>query len=105
MVNVPEGDLLATSRPGLFILRVGAKPVAQAPADQAAAPLLRQVGRALDKPGVSRQSVFGPAPRKDFFAYSLDPADPSRMIREDAAGNKTVGRMVEGSFRKISQTV
>jgi len=93
---------MATSRPDLFLVRVGTKPVTEAPADQAAGPLLRKVGRALAKPGVSREAVFGAAPKHNFYVYSLDPTDANRMIREDVAGNRTVGRMVNGAFRKIA---
>ena len=92
---------MPTSRPDLFIVRVGAATVSRAPADQAAVPLLRKVARALAKPGVSREAVFGAAPKRNFYAYSLDPSDPTRMVREDAQGNKTVGRMVNGAFRKL----
>lgn len=99
--RVSGGQLLSTSRPDLFIVRVGAKPVDKMPADQAAVPLLRKTGRALAKPGVSRASVFGAQPKQNFYAYSLDPTDPTRMVREDAAGNKSVGRMINGSFRKL----
>lgn len=92
---------MATSRADLFLVRVGAKPV-ETPADQAAGPLLRKIGKALSRPGVSREAVFGRAPKHNFFVYSLDPTDPNRMIREDVAGNRTVGRMVNGAFRKVA---
>lgn len=101
-VKVSGGRLLPTSRPDLFIVRVGTKPVTEVAPDQTAVPLLRKAGRALLKPGVSRESVFGSAPKQNFYAYSLDPADPTRMVREDAAGNKTVGRMINGTFRKVA---
>jgi hypothetical protein len=101
-VTVRGGKLMATSRADLFLVRVGAQPVTKTPEDQEAGPLLRKVGRALSRPGVSREAVFGKAPKSNFFVYSLDPSDPNRMIREDAAGNRTVGRMVNGAFRKVA---
>jgi hypothetical protein len=101
-VTVRGGKLMATSRADLFLVRVGTKPVTETPADQTAGPLLRKVGKALSRPGVSREAVFGRAPKENFFVYSLDPTDPKRMIREDAAGNRTVGRMVNGAFRKVA---
>jgi hypothetical protein len=101
-VKVSGGVLLPTSRPDLYLLRVGAHPAKKAPADQAAGPLLRKVGRALAKPGVDRETVFGASPKRTAYAYSLDPTNPTRMVREDSAGNKTIGRMVNGAFRKIS---
>lgn len=69
--------------------------------DPMAGPLLRRVGRALAKPGLPREAVFGLNPSRNFFAYALDPSNPSRMVREDATGNKTVGRMINGVFRKL----
>jgi hypothetical protein len=93
--------LITTSRPDLFLIRVGSR-VTETPADQAAGPLLRKVGKALSKPGVRREAVFGTQPKKNFYAYSLDPTNPARMVREDAEGNKTVGHMVDGKFRKVA---
>ena len=93
--------LLSTSRSDLFIVRVGGR-VAKTPPDQTAGPLLRKVGRALSQPGIRREAVFGQAPKKTFYAYSLDPTNVERMIREDGEGNKTVGRMVDGKFRKVT---
>lgn len=83
-------------------MRVGNEPVTETPADQLAGPLLQKLGKALSKPGISRVAVFGPNPKRTAYAYSLDPSDPVRMIREDAAGNRTVGRMTNGIFRKIA---
>lgn len=101
-VSVTGGKLLATSCSDLYLVRVGARPVTQTPADQLAGPLLRKLGRALSKPGISREAVFGPTPNPKAYAYSIDPANPERMIREDVAGNRTVGRMTNGVFRKIA---
>lgn len=101
-VTVHGGRLLATSRPDVFVVRVGSKAITETPADQTAGPLLKKVGKALSKPGVRREAVFGAQPKQNFYAYSLDPTNPSRMVREDAAGNKTVGRMVNGAFRKLN---
>lgn len=92
--------LLSTCHPDLFLVRIGNK-VTETPADQEAGPLLLKVGKALSKPGVRREAVFGTQPKKNFYAYSLDPTDPTRMVREDAEGNKSIGRMVDGKFRKL----
>ena len=93
--------LITTSRSDLFLVRIG-DPVTETPGDEQAGPLLRMVGKALSKPGVRREAVFGARPKKNFYAYSLDPTNPARMVREDADGNKTVGRMVDGKFRKVA---
>ena len=73
----------------------------ETPADQLAGPLLRKLAKALSRPGIRREVVFGANPPPRFFAYSLDPTDSERMIRENAAGQREVGRMVNGRFRKI----
>lgn len=93
--------LIATSYADLFLVRIG-DPITETPAGEAAGPLLRRIGKALSKPGVRREAVFGTQPKKNFYAYSLDPTNPTRMIREDAEGNRTVGRMVDGRFRKVA---
>jgi hypothetical protein len=33
------------------------------------------------------------------FAYSVDPADPTRIVREAADGTRTIGRLVNGRFQ------
>lgn len=100
-VSVTGGRLLTTSRADLYLVRVGIEPVTETPADQLAGPLLRRLGKALSKPGISRDAVFGAKPRRNAYAYSVDPNNPKQMIREDAAGNRSVGRMTNGVFRKI----
>jgi hypothetical protein len=101
-VSVTGGRLLATSREDLYLVRVGIKPVTETPADQLAGPLLQRLGKALSKPGISRDAVFGASPKRNAYAYSVDPSNVERVIREDAAGNRTVGRMTNGVFRKIA---
>lgn len=96
-------EVIATPREGLFIVRIGSGgQVKKTPKDQTAAPLLKKVGRALSKPGISRDAVFKGSRGKVVYAYSLDPADPERLIREDVQGNRTVGRMVNGAFRRTA---
>jgi hypothetical protein len=59
--------------------------------------LLRQLGRALLKPGLPRSSVFTGAP--GVYAYSVHPDDPALLVREDEAGAQTVGVFRNGRFR------
>lgn len=100
VLEVSQGRVLPTSMPDLFIVRLGDPPVVETPKDQMAGPILRKLRPALAKTGIAREAVFGRAPKKNFFVYSLDPTDANRIIREDAAGQKTVGRMVNGRFHK-----
>jgi hypothetical protein len=101
-VSVKGGRLLATSCADLYLVLVGTNAVTETAADQLAGPLIRKLGKGLSKPGISRDAVFGPNPKRNAYAYSVDPTNPERMIREDAAGNRTVGRMINGVFRKIA---
>jgi hypothetical protein len=73
----------------------------EAAADVVAAPVLRRLWRVLGTPGILREVVFGANPPPNFFAYSLDPSNPERFVRERADGHKELGRMFNGKFRKI----
>jgi len=54
----------------------------------------------LSKPGISRKSVF----RSDrVYAYSIDPQNASRVLRENSDGTKVSGRVVDGRFRVIAK--
>jgi hypothetical protein len=66
---------------------------------QSAGQLLRKLGRALSRPGLPRSSVFTGA--TGVFAYSSDPEDPSRLVREAKDGTRTVGVWRGGRFRPI----
>lgn len=70
-------------------------------ADVVAAPMLRRLWRVLGTPGIAREVVFGANPPPNFYAYSLDPTNPERIVRERADGHKELGRMSNGRFRKI----
>lgn len=72
-----------------------------AAADVVAAPTLRRLWRVLGTPGIPREVVFGANPPPNFFAYSLDPTNPERIVRERADGKRSLGRMSNGRFRKI----
>lgn len=96
------GATIQTPRGDMFIVRLHApKALRQAPEDQRASTLLPKVGRALGKPGINRDVVFSAGASTRVYAYSVDPHDPSRMIREDANGTHTVGRVVNGVFKPL----
>jgi hypothetical protein len=62
--------------------------------------LVSKAATALQKPGIQKSAVFRGANSSKIFAYSVDPADPSRVIREAADGTRRVGRMgPDGKFR------
>jgi len=54
--------------------------------------LVRRAGEALAKPGISQA-------KKHRTLYSVDPHNPSRIVRKTADGRITVGRLVGDRFR------
>lgn len=94
-IQTPRGDMV--------IVRIGGEVATKtAPADQKAKFLLVKFGRALSKPGVSRTEVFGAGKSaKTVYAYSLDPKDPTMIIREDAQGKRAHGKVVDGTFKSV----
>lgn len=69
--------------------------------DQTASELVPKIGKALRKPGIAREAVFGREPKANVVAYWLDPTDVTKIMRVSADGTKTIGRMTRGSFRTI----
>jgi len=66
--------------------------------------LLQKAAKALSKPGIPRSSVFGDGTNKRFFAYSINPKDPSQFVRESFDGTKRLGRFVNGKFQLIRKS-
>jgi ABC-type phosphonate transport system ATPase subunit len=60
------------------------------------------LAKATRKPGTSRDRIFNSSIGKRVFAYSVDPGDITKIVREDASGKKTLGRLVNGRFRTFS---
>lgn len=101
---IVTGETLASLHGGLALVRVSpqADQVATRPADQASV-LIPKLLRAIQKPGISKRAIFGDAPRSNVYAYSVDPSDLSRFVRESADGTCVVGHMVGGKFRRLSK--
>jgi|CXWL01.2.fsa_nt_gi hypothetical protein len=102
LLRISGGTIIQTTRSDMFIVRVGKDPVStkKVASDQLANTLLPKMGKAFSRPGVDRQSVFQSNSGKTVYAYSMDPRDPSRIIKEDQSGKQTIGRMAtDGTFR------
>ena len=68
--------------------------------------LIDGIARVTRKPGISRDIVFKSRRGKRVYAYSVYPADTTKIVREDAEGRKTLGRLVHGEFKALrSKTV
>lgn len=80
----------------------GRQPARAMRVEDSAAELVAKAVRALKKPGIDRAVVFRDASRRrGIYAYSVDPADPSRVIREAADGTSTIGRLIDGRFKPV----
>jgi hypothetical protein len=94
-----RGKRIATLDEGLTMVRTGPSIAGLRPrrADQAAA-MLRKTGKALNKPGISRHSIFTNN-SGDIFAYSADPLDATKLVRTSRDGTRRRGRVVGGKFK------
>ena len=60
--------------------------------------MLRKTGKALNKPGISKHSIFTNN-SDDIFAYSADPLDATKLVRTSRDGTRRRGRVVGGKFK------
>jgi len=67
---------------------------------ETAAVLVKKAGRALARPGISKDVIFPPG-QPGLFAYSIYPKDPSKIVRESSTGKRTLGRFVGGRFKAL----
>jgi hypothetical protein len=93
---------VATPNPDLIVVRVGGsnKKALVSPKEQASGVLAR-VAEVMKKPGADRARVFTSTLGKPVFAYFVSSKDPTKVVREDAAGRQTLGRFVGGRFRSV----
>jgi hypothetical protein len=85
---------------GFALVAVRKKKAAAQPREsERASVLIRKVGRALQTPGISRNVVFSKDIPKRLYTYSVDPNDPSRILRKARNGNRSTGLFVGGRFR------
>nr|WP_297530643.1 hypothetical protein [uncultured Roseateles sp.] len=89
------GMALVDTSSGSFI------PVKRTKRDEQTSSLMKKVGEALEKPGVSRKTVFPPGANIS-FVYSADPSDPSILVRKSADGKRERGRLVHGRFQALT---
>jgi len=95
-----RGKRIATLDEGLTMVRTGPSitgAVRPRRTDQAGA-MLRKTGRALNKPGISKHSIFT-NDSSEIFAYSADPQDATKLVRTSRDGTRRKGRVVGGKFK------
>ncbi|MDP9050396.1 MAG: hypothetical protein M3O31_06670 [Acidobacteriota bacterium] len=94
---------VATPRADLWVIKIGDRYQREAVSSkEKASGVLARVGKVMNKPGTDRKRVFRSISGKRVFAYSIDPKDTSKVVREDITGKQTVGRFVSGKFRAAS---
>jgi len=99
-LGAPKRRIVYTPRADLQILMTGVRPhKVTLSADETTSAILARLGKAMKKPGIDRQCVFKSTAGKKVYAYSIYSKEPTLMIREDAAGTRTIGRLVSGRFR------
>ncbi len=99
----PPERRVGTPNPNLAVIKVGGRPEkCLLSSKERSSAIFAQLGKAMAKPGVDRARIFESASGKRVYAYSVFVEDPTKLVREDASGRKTVGRLVGGRFRATS---
>jgi hypothetical protein len=91
---------VATPNPDLFVLKLGKQAGKRRTSNkERASGLIQKLAKAVTKPGADRSHVFRSISGKPVYAYSIYAEDPTKVVREDANGRETIGRVVDGRFR------
>lgn len=78
----------------LLVRLVGAKTRKSVPKEDQASELLPKVGKALNKPGIDRSTVFGEPGNPKVYAYSACVDQPGKIVRESVDGKKLLGQLL-----------
>ena len=91
---------LPTFSENLMLLRKGKKPKPEVlKPKEGAGSLVAGMLDALSNPGLAHSVVFRGLKAGQVSSYSIFPADPTKVVREQADGTRTIGRLVGGRFR------
>jgi hypothetical protein len=96
-----KGNRLATFDKGVAMIRTGPSIRIESFArrsDEAGA-MLRKTAKALTKPGISKLLIFKGHKSGKIFAYSADPLDATKVIRESWDGTRRTGKVVGRKFK------
>lgn len=93
---------VVTPRADLVVVRLGKSRSGGALREtEKSSVLIDGIARTIRKPGISRDTVFKSRRGQRVYAYSAYPADTTKIVREDAKGRKTIGRLVRGEFKAL----
>jgi len=98
----PKERRISTPRPDLLVVKIGRPKSKEAVfVREKASALVAGLVKATRKPGTSRERIFNSSVGKRVFAYSVYAGDTTKIVREDARGKRSVGRLVNGRFRSL----
>lgn len=93
---------LPTFSESLQLVRKGGKPKPEIlKPKEIAGTMVPQTLGALSNPGIAHAAVFRGSRAAQVSSYSIWPTDPTKMVREQADGTRTIGRLVGGRFRAL----
>ena len=96
-----HGTAMPTVGRDLVVVRTSAsgRIIASARSTDGAEVVVKKVGKALGRPGIKREAVFKNGAVGGIFAYSVDPQDPTKVVRESFDGTVRSGRLVDGKLK------
>jgi len=98
--NAVQERRVATPNPDLLVIKLGERyEKLQVSPKERVSGILAKVAKVMTKPGADRTRVFQSASGKPVYAYFIYSKDPTKVVREDVSGRRTVGRLVNGRFR------
>jgi hypothetical protein len=101
-VSGPKERRISTPRSDLLVVKIGRPKSKEAVSvREKASALVAGLVKATRKPGTSRERIFNSSVGKRVFAYSVYAGDTTKIVREDASGKRSVGRLVNGRFRSL----
>lgn len=102
--SVPERRV-ATPNPNLQVVKTGDRyREARVQSKEPASRVIARVEKVISKPGADRTRLFRSTSGKPVFAYFVHSNDPTMVVREDEAGQQTIGRFSGGRFRPVTST-
>jgi hypothetical protein len=96
-----QGEALATLGRGIALVKVAKTTRPRVRPEDNTTALVKKAARALSKPGIESAAVFRGPDAAKVYAYSVYAKDPTKVIREDASGERVIGRLVDGRFRPL----
>ncbi len=96
------GTRIPTIGGGVVLIRTAAagRLAASERSTDGARQMVNKVGEALKRPGIDKRTVvFKSGEVPGIFAYSADPKDPTKLVRESFDGTRRSGRVVGGKFK------